>query len=86
MQKPEPGEAAASGSSLSEDCLVPGLDSRGGFVNGVPSAAIFHGTNFVKQGLVFVSFNYRLGRFGFSCARGAYERKRRPAGKLRLSG
>ncbi|WII71997.1 carboxylesterase family protein [Bdellovibrio sp. 22V] len=37
----------------------------GGFVNGGSSAAIYDGSSFAKKGLVFVSFNYRLGRFGF---------------------
>lgn len=37
----------------------------GGFVNGGSSPAVYDGTQFAKHGLIFVSFNYRLGRFGF---------------------
>jgi para-nitrobenzyl esterase len=37
----------------------------GGFVNGGSSPAVYDGSEFARQGIVFVSFNYRLGRFGF---------------------
>ena len=37
----------------------------GGFVNGGSSPAVYDGSQFAKHGIVFVSFNYRLGRFGF---------------------
>lgn len=37
----------------------------GGFVNGGSSAPVFSGQAFAESGVVFVSFNYRLGRFGF---------------------
>jgi para-nitrobenzyl esterase len=37
----------------------------GGYVNGGSSAAVYDGTHFARQGLVVVSLNYRLGRFGF---------------------
>jgi para-nitrobenzyl esterase len=37
----------------------------GGFVNGGTSPAVYDGGAFARRGLVFVSFNYRLGRFGF---------------------
>jgi para-nitrobenzyl esterase len=37
----------------------------GGFVNGGTSPAIYDGSAFARDGLVYVSFNYRLGRFGF---------------------
>ena len=37
----------------------------GGFVNGGSSPAVYDGSQFAKQGVVLVSFNYRLGRFGF---------------------
>lgn len=37
----------------------------GGFLNGGSSPAIYSGENFARDGIVFVSFNYRLGRFGF---------------------
>lgn len=37
----------------------------GAFVNGGGSPAIYDGAAFARRGLVFVSFNHRLGRFGF---------------------
>lgn len=37
----------------------------GGFVNGSAAASIYDGSAFARQGLVVVSFNYRLGRLGF---------------------
>ncbi len=37
----------------------------GGFVSGGTSPAIYDGASFAKDGVVFVSLNYRLGRFGF---------------------
>jgi para-nitrobenzyl esterase len=37
----------------------------GGFVNGGSSASVYDGSAFAKHGVVFVSFNFRLGRFGF---------------------
>ena len=37
----------------------------GGFVNGGSSPAVYDGSAFARRGIVFVSFNYRLGRFGF---------------------
>ena len=37
----------------------------GGFVNGGSSPAVYDGSAFARRGVVFVSFNYRLGRFGF---------------------
>src|SRR6478735_8275565 len=37
----------------------------GGFVNGGSSPAVYDGSQFAKQGVVLVSFNYRIGRFGF---------------------
>ena len=37
----------------------------GGFVNGGSSPTIYSGASFARDGIVFVSFNYRLGRFGF---------------------
>ena len=65
---------------LSEDCLYlnvwrPANGAKnlpvmvwihgGGFVNGGSSPAIFDGTDFARDGVVLVSVNYRLGRFGF---------------------
>lgn len=37
----------------------------GGFVFGSGSQPGFSGTQFAKQGVILVTFNYRLGRFGF---------------------
>ena len=37
----------------------------GGFVNGGSSPAVYDGSELARQGVVLVSFNYRLGRFGF---------------------
>ncbi|HVJ18727.1 MAG TPA: carboxylesterase family protein [Polyangiaceae bacterium] len=37
----------------------------GAYVNGSSSTPLFDGSAFVDYGLVFVSFNYRLGRFGY---------------------
>ena len=37
----------------------------GGFLNGGASPALYDGTEFAKRGVVIVTFNYRLGRFGF---------------------
>ena len=80
-QKPFPSDAAPLGTEPSEDCLVvnvwrPAEKSSaalpvmvwiygGGFVNGGSSPAVYDGSQFAKQGVVLVSFNYRVGRFGF---------------------
>jgi para-nitrobenzyl esterase len=80
-QKPFPGDAAPLGVTPAEDCLyanvwlpegAPGKKLPvmvwiygGGFVNGGSSPAVYDGTQFARRGVVFVSFNYRLGRFGF---------------------
>ena len=37
----------------------------GGSVNGGASPAVYSGAGFARHGVVFVSFNYRVGRFGF---------------------
>ncbi|EJL34371.1 carboxylesterase type B [Caulobacter sp. AP07] len=80
-QKPFPSDAAPLGTEPAEDCLVmnvwrptaPAAAKRpvmvwiygGGFVNGGSSPEVYAGDQFAKQGVVFVSFNYRVGRFGF---------------------
>ncbi len=80
-QKPFASDAAPLGTEPSEDCLVANVwrpvaaASRplpvmvwiygGGFVNGGSSPAVYDGSQFARHGLVLVSFNYRLGRFGF---------------------
>lgn len=38
----------------------------GGFTTGTSSFSMYGGSNLAKRGLLFVSFNYRLGLFGFS--------------------
>jgi para-nitrobenzyl esterase len=81
MQAIFPMDAAKLRGPLSEDCLYLNVwrsaDTGGqklpvvvwihggGFVNGGSSAPIYSGDAFAKKGVVFVSFNYRLGRFGF---------------------
>jgi para-nitrobenzyl esterase len=49
------------------DALLPVLVwiHGGGYVGGGSSTPWFDGSAFARQGMVFVSFNYRLGRFGF---------------------
>jgi len=37
----------------------------GGYVNGSGTANLYNGTELARQGVVVVSINYRLGRFGF---------------------
>lgn len=37
----------------------------GGFVNGGSSPSVYDGSSFAKKGVIMVSSNYRLGRFGF---------------------
>lgn len=80
MQKPFARDAAPLRTKPSEDCLYLNVwrpDNAkkklpvmvwvhgGGFVNGGSSPAIYDGAHFAQDGIVFVSFNYRLGRFGF---------------------
>jgi para-nitrobenzyl esterase len=81
MQEPFPSDAAPLGTSPDEDCLYLNVwapASRGskalpvmvwfhggGFINGGSSPAVYDGSHFARRGIVFVSFNYRLGRFGF---------------------
>jgi para-nitrobenzyl esterase len=81
MQLPFPSDAAPLGTPPAEDCLylnvwaperpaAPKLPVMvwihgGGFVNGGSSPAVYDGSPSAKRGVVFVSFNYRLGRFGF---------------------
>jgi para-nitrobenzyl esterase len=81
MQLPFPSDAAPLGTPPAEGCLFLNVwaPSRvsgkklpvmvwiygGGFVNGGSSPTVYDGTQFAKRGIVFVSFNYRVGRFGF---------------------
>ena len=80
-QIPFPGDAAPLGTPPAEDCLVANVWRPaerpaaklpvmvwiygGGFVNGGSSPSVYDGSQFAKRGVVLVSFNYRLGRFGF---------------------
>ena len=79
MQKPFPSDAAPLGTAPAEDCLYvnvwrPAGQARalpvlvwiygGGFVNGGASPPTYAGTALARQGIMVVSFNYRLGRFG----------------------
>lgn len=79
MQKPFPSDAAPLGVTPSEDCLylnvwkphgTPGKLPvlvwiyGGGFVNGGSSPPTYAGDELARKGVMVVSFNYRLGRFG----------------------
>ena len=80
MQLPFPSDAAPLGTPPAEDCLYVNVWKPakahgklpvivwiygGGFVNGGSSPPTYSGAPLAKQGAVVVSFNYRLGRFGF---------------------
>jgi para-nitrobenzyl esterase len=80
MQMPTRSEAAPRRTIASEDCLYLNIwlpEHRsgklpvmvwihgGGWVQGGTSPNIYDGAAFARQGIVFVSLNYRLGRFGF---------------------
>ncbi|WEK43409.1 MAG: carboxylesterase family protein [Candidatus Sphingomonas colombiensis] len=76
-----PGDVANSDQPMSEDCLFlniwtpqPRVGAKlavmvyihgGGFSTGSGSAAILDGARLAKRGVVVVTLNYRLGRFGF---------------------
>lgn len=81
MQLPFPSDAAPLGTTPSEDCLTVNVWGPvgaagkklpvlfwiygGGFVNGGASPAVYDGSALARAGVVVVSFNYRVGRFGF---------------------
>lgn len=81
MQIPLAGDLAPERTVPKENCLYlnvwrpKGASARnlsvmvwiygGGFVNGGTSPAVYDGTEFARDGVVLVSFNYRLGNFGF---------------------
>ncbi|EQD71093.1 Carboxylesterase type B, partial [mine drainage metagenome] len=81
MQILFPGDAAPERTVPKENCLYinvwrpKGAATRnlpvmvwiygGGFVNGGTSPAVYNGTPFARDGVILVSFNYRLGNFGF---------------------
>jgi len=79
-QLPTPGDDAPLRTLPKESCLYINLwrprgPARhlpvmvwiygGGFVDGGTSPAAYDGTQFARDGVVLVSFNYRLGNFGF---------------------
>ena len=79
MQEPFGGDAAPLGTPPAEDCLYlnvwkpaavrSGLPVvlwiyGGGFVNGGSSPPTYAGAALARKGVMVVSFNYRLGRFG----------------------
>ncbi|WP_428027872.1 carboxylesterase/lipase family protein [Altererythrobacter sp.] len=79
MQVPFPSDAAPLGTPPAEDCLYlniwrPEGNTKdlpvlfwiygGGFVNGGASPPTYSGANLARQGIIFVSANYRVGRFG----------------------
>ena len=81
MQRPTPGDAAPLRTQYSEDCLYvniwrPAQVSAkplpvmvwiygGWYVDGGTSPAVYDGSELARRGVVLVSFNYRLGNFGF---------------------
>ncbi|WP_171012677.1 MULTISPECIES: carboxylesterase family protein [unclassified Sphingomonas] len=81
VQARMPGDLANTTLPMSEDCLFlnvwtprPRAGAKlavmvyihgGGFSTGSGSAAILDGSRLAARGLVVVTFNYRLGRFGF---------------------
>lgn len=79
MQLPFPSDAAPLGNTPSEDCLYVNVWKPapadgplpvifwiygGGFVNGGTSPPTYSGAELAKKGVLVVSANYRLGRFG----------------------
>ena len=79
MQVPFPSDAAPLGTPPDEDCLYlnvwrpAGAAEKlpvifwiygGGFVNGGASPPTYSGASLARQGVLFVSANYRVGRFG----------------------
>ncbi len=81
MQLPFPADDAPIRTKPSEDCLFlniwrPAGSTAGllpvmvwiyggGFTIGGTSPAAYDGSNFARDGVILVSLNYRLGRFGF---------------------
>lgn len=80
MQNPVPGDVSL-GAPMAEDCLFlnvwtpkPAAGTKlpvmvwihgGGFVAGSGALATTDGAQLARRGVVIVTFNYRLGRFGF---------------------
>ncbi len=79
MQADPKGDAGVGVEAPSEDCLTLNIwttQSRrklpvmvwihgGGYIGGSGSAPLYDGTALARRGVLVVTFNYRLGRFGF---------------------
>jgi para-nitrobenzyl esterase len=79
MQKYNKTDNGVGPLPMSEDCLTLNVFAPagatklpvmvwihgGGLVNGSGTAALYDGAHLAQQGVVVVSMNYRLGRFGF---------------------
>jgi len=80
MQKPIASDAAPLGAAPAEDCLYLNVWKPsavagkrpvlvwiygGGFMNGGASPPVYSGDQLAEKDVVVVSFNYRVGRFGF---------------------
>lgn len=56
----------------------------GAYVSGGSSRAVYDGSGFARQGVIFVSLNYRLGRFGFFAHPALLEANEGPVGNFAL--
>lgn len=80
MQNPVKEDSTPVPPKFSEDCLTANVwrphqhqgklpvmvwIHGGGFTNGGSASPVYNGQQFAKQGVIFISFNYRLGRLGF---------------------
>lgn len=89
VQAPPKGDAGVGKEPPSEDCLTlniwapPGRRNLpvmvwvhgGGYTSGSGSAPLYDGVALARRGAVVVTFNYRLGRFGFFHHPGLDERE-----------